>query len=42
MVWNGHLLERCGDFLEVEDPDLIHVSLYLMTKIIDLGDYFAD
>jgi len=35
-------LERCEEFLSVDDQDLIHVTLYLISKIIELGDYFAD
>ncbi len=34
-------MERCEEFLSVDDQDLIHVTLYLISKIIELGDYFA-
>ena len=28
--------------MEVDDAELIHVSLYLISKIVELGDHFAD
>lgn len=42
VVMKGDILERCEEYLSVDDQDLIHVTLYLVSKIIELGDYFAD
>ena len=42
VVYKGDILERCEEFLSVEDQDLIHVTLYLVSKIMELGDYFNE
>jgi len=42
LINEAKILERCRDFLEIEDVDLNHICLEFITKVIEVGNHFTD
>lgn len=42
LVKRGRLLEGCEEFITIDDAELVYIGLYLIKKIIELGDYFTE